>query len=84
MRHPSLFGGLGLETTDTGHVATDAVGKTKVPGIWAAGDLTHPLAQVARAIGEGSNSAIAITQDLVASQHLVDAQRPVPPRETVG
>ena len=75
MRDPSLIGGLGLETTDTGHIATDAVGKTNIPGIWAAGDLTHPLAQVARAIGGGSNAAIAITQDLVASQHFFDAQR---------
>lgn len=83
MRHPSLIGGLGLETTDTGHVATDAFGKTNVPGIWAVGDLTHPLAQVARAIGGGSNAAIAITQDLVASQHLVDAHRP-PPFSEIG
>ena len=75
MRDPSLIGGLGLETTDTGHIATDAVGKTNTPGIWAAGDLTHPLAQVARAIGGGSNAAIAITQDLVASQHSVETLR---------
>lgn len=68
-RHPSLLDGLGLDTTTSGHLATDAFGATSVPGIWAAGDLTHPVSNVARAIAGGSNSAIAITHDLVVDQH---------------
>jgi hypothetical protein len=49
-----------------------------VPGIWATSDVTHPLAQVARAMAGDSNSAIAITQDLVASQPHVGGQRRLP------
>jgi thioredoxin reductase len=69
IRHPLLLEGLGLDTTPTGHLATDAFGATSVPGIWAAGDLTHPASSVARAIAGGSNAAIAITHDLVTTQH---------------
>ncbi len=67
IRHPSLLERLGLDTTPTGHLTADAFGATSVPGIWAAGDLTHPVSSVARAIAGGSNAAIAITRDLVTT-----------------
>lgn len=74
-RSPSLLDGLGLDTTPTGHLAIDTFGATNVPDIWAAGDLTHPVGNVSRAIAGGSNSAIAITHNLVASRHELDAGR---------
>jgi thioredoxin reductase len=67
-RAPALLDGLGLATTETGHLVIDALGATSVAGIWAAGDLTGPLANVARAIAEGSMCGIAVTRDLVAAQ----------------
>ena len=73
-RDASLVGGLGLDTTPTGHVVIDGLGRTSVPGIWAAGDLTSPLANVARAVAEGATCAIAITHDLVATQHALPAR----------
>ena len=56
---------LGCATHDNGWVATDAVGGTSVPGVWAAGNAVNPRAQVITAAGEGSAAAIAINNDLV-------------------
>ncbi|MEP7092175.1 MAG: NAD(P)/FAD-dependent oxidoreductase [Nocardioidaceae bacterium] len=60
-----LLVGLGCATQDTGWVATDATGRTSVPGVWAAGNAVDPRAQVITAAGEGSAAAIAINNDLV-------------------
>ena len=68
-----MLDGLGLAITPTGISDVDAFGITNVSGIWAAGDLIHPMGNVARSIAGGSNSAIAIVQDLVASQYEPDA-----------
>jgi thioredoxin reductase len=46
----------------------DATGRTSVPGIWAAGNVADPRAQVITAAGEGSSAAIAINADLVAEE----------------
>lgn len=73
LRDPALLDGLGLETTPTGHIQADEFGATNVAGIWAAGDLTSPMASVARVIAAGSNAAAAITRDLVATQHSLPA-----------
>lgn len=56
---------LGCATHDNGWVATDATGRTSVPGVWAAGNAVNPRAQVVTAAGEGSAAAIAINNDLV-------------------
>lgn len=56
---------LGCATHDNGWVATDATGRTSVPGVWAAGNAVNPRAQVITAAGEGSAAAIAINNDLV-------------------
>lgn len=44
----------------TGLVIVDGFGQTNVPGIWAAGNVVTPSAQVITAAGAGSASAIAI------------------------
>jgi thioredoxin reductase len=36
-----------------------------VPGVWVAGNLVNPRAQVITAAGEGSAAAIALNADLV-------------------
>ena len=53
---------LGCELDDDGWAITDATGRTSVAGVWAAGNLTNPRAQVITAAGEGSAAAIALTQ----------------------
>ena len=46
-------------------MVTDAGGRTSVRGVWVAGNVANPRAQVITAAGEGSAAAIAINADLV-------------------
>jgi thioredoxin reductase len=59
-----LLGGLGCELR-AGFPLVDGTGLTSVPGIWAAGNVTDPRAQVITSAGAGSAAAIAINADLV-------------------
>jgi len=48
------------------HIAADPTGLTSVPGVWVAGNLTNPGANVLGAAAAGSGAAGAINADLVA------------------
>ena len=48
------------------HLATDGQGRTEVAGVWAAGNVTDPVAQVGGAAAAGAVAAAAINADLVA------------------
>ena len=50
---------------DRGFVRVDSGGRNQVAGVWAAGNVANPRAQVITAAGEGSAAAIAINADLV-------------------
>jgi thioredoxin reductase len=63
--HHDLLAALGCETDDAGWPVTDVTGLTTVPGVWAAGNVANPRAQVITAAGEGSAAAIAVNNDLV-------------------
>jgi len=60
-----LLGDLGCAVDDDGWVVTDATGRTSVRGVWAAGNVVDPRAQVITAAGAGSAAAIALNADLV-------------------
>ena len=60
-----VFVQLGCAIDDSGWVVTDSTGKAGVAGVWAAGNIVNPRAQVITAAGEGSTAAIAINADLV-------------------
>lgn len=60
-----LLLGLGCDVTDQGFVVAGPTGLTSVPGVWTAGNVANPRAQVITAAGEGSAAAIAINADLV-------------------
>ncbi|HXH80981.1 NAD(P)/FAD-dependent oxidoreductase [Nocardioides sp.] len=62
--HSQLLTALGCDVDD-GWVITDATGRTSVAGVWAAGNVTDPRAQVITAAGAGSAAAIALNADLV-------------------
>ncbi|MEZ5177635.1 MAG: NAD(P)/FAD-dependent oxidoreductase [Acidimicrobiales bacterium] len=62
-----LLAGLGCDVEPSGFVATDRMGATSVPGVWAAGNVADPRAQVITAAGAGSAAAIAINADLVTA-----------------
>jgi thioredoxin reductase len=61
-----LLTGLGCAVDETGWVVADPTGRTSVPGVWVAGNVGDPRAQVITAAGEGSAAAIALNADLVA------------------
>jgi thioredoxin reductase len=56
---------LGCALDENGWVRIDPSGQTTTPGVWAAGNVSNPRAQVITAAGEGSAAAIAINADLV-------------------
>jgi thioredoxin reductase len=56
---------IGCDIDDKGWVVSDDTGRTNVPGVWVAGNVANPRAQVITAAGEGSAAAIAINADLV-------------------
>jgi thioredoxin reductase len=60
-----LLVGLSCELDPVGWPTTDDTGLTSVPGVWVAGNISNPRAQVVTAAGEGSAAAIAINADLV-------------------
>lgn len=64
-----FLAGLGLYPTPHPmgeYVAVDAAGRTEVPGVWAAGNVTDLAAQVGAAAAAGSAAATQINADLVA------------------
>jgi thioredoxin reductase len=60
-----LLAGLGCELDAAGFVTVDATGATSTSGVWAAGNVVDPRAQVITAAGAGSAAAIAMNADLV-------------------
>ena len=60
-----LLVGLGCDIDEDGWVVIGANGHTSVTGVWVAGNVANPRAQVITAAGEGSAAAIAINGDLV-------------------
>ena len=61
----ALLVGLGCDVDPDGWVTVDNTGRTSVPGVWAAGNIVDPRAQVITAAGAGSAAAIAMNADLV-------------------
>jgi thioredoxin reductase len=71
-----LLRAAGCATGEDDWVSVDGgTGRTTVPGIWAAGNVVDPRAQVITAAGAGSAAAIAINADLVDDdvRHAVEA-----------
>ena len=64
-RGGELLEHLGCEVDDLGFVRVGEAAETSVAGVWAAGNVANPRAQVITAAGEGSIAAIAINADLL-------------------
>ncbi len=60
-----LLAALGCQLDAAGFVAVDDSGRTTTPGVWAAGNVVDPRAQVITSAGAGSAAAIALNADLV-------------------
>jgi thioredoxin reductase len=76
----ALLTSLGCEIDEAGFATVDATGRTSAHGVWAAGNVADPRAQVITAAGAGSAAAIAINADLVQD----DVERAVRGRPVVG
>ncbi len=61
-----ILAGLGCAVDDDGFAIVDASGLTSTIGVWAAGNVVDPRAQVITAAGAASAAAIAINADLIA------------------
>ena len=60
-----LLAQLGCDMAHDGWVTAGPDGRTSVSGVWAAGNVVDPRAQVITAAGAGSAAAIALNADLV-------------------
>ena len=65
-----MLAGVGIEAVEHPagigtHVPADPRGQTAVPGVWAAGNVTDPMAQVVVAAAQGMMAGAAINGDLV-------------------
>lgn len=64
--HPDdLLRSLGCALDDAGFAIVDRSGRTSLEGLWGAGNVVDPRAQVITSAGAGSAAAIAINADLV-------------------
>lgn len=63
--HDALMAGLGCAKDADGWIVADRTGRTSVPGVWAAGNVVDPRAQVAAAAGMGSSAGFAINTSLL-------------------
>lgn len=61
----AVLSDLGCVVGHDGFVQTERDGRTSVTGLWAAGNIADPRAQVISAAGQGSSAAISINADLV-------------------
>ena len=50
------------------HVPSDPTGRTDVPGVWVAGNVTDPSAQVGAAAAAGATAGAHINADLIAEE----------------
>ena len=61
----NLLVGLGCDLDADGWVTVDTTGRTSAVGVWAAGNVVDPRAQLISAAGSGSVAAMALNADLV-------------------
>ena len=72
-RYVDFLSGIGLRAVEHpsgagAHVPVDALGRTEVPGVWAAGNVSDPFAQVGAAAAAGAFAAAQINADLVTEE----------------
>jgi alkyl hydroperoxide reductase subunit F len=67
-----------VELNRFGEIVVDPKGRTSVPGIYAAGDVTPvPFKQIVVAVGDGAKTALTAFEDRMRSAPLVTAADPV-------
>jgi len=64
-QHCGIPEAIGCKMTDMGHIQADDFQKTSIPGIFAAGDCTTPMRNVANSVGAGSKAGAFINHQLL-------------------
>ena len=64
-QHSVLAKQLGCEFTDFGTVKVDDFGQTSVPGVYAGGDMIHPMQHISFAVSRGALAAVGINRALL-------------------
>jgi thioredoxin reductase len=84
--HPTLelADGLGCARTEEGVLAVDEHGRTSVPGVYAAGDITPGMQLVAVAVGKGTVAGVAAALSLQGERTAPDAPDPAPDPDQVA
>lgn len=60
------------------HIPADPTGRTEVPGVWVAGNLTNPMATVVMSAASGSTAGAVINADLVEEDTRLALARKLP------
>lgn len=60
------------------HIPADPTGRTEVPGVWVAGNLTNPMATVVMSAASGSTAGAVINADLVEEETRLSVSRKSP------
>jgi thioredoxin reductase (NADPH) len=55
---------IGLKLDDAGFIVTDRYGRTNIPRIYAAGDITVGIQQIVTAVGSGATAATSAFEDI--------------------
>ncbi len=55
---------LGLALESGGYIRVDRMGRTSLPRLYAAGDITGGVQQIVTAVSEGASAAMAVFEDL--------------------
>lgn len=80
-RQTELVRSLGLELDDHGYVRVDAHGRTSMPGVYAAGDLTTPIQAALLAAAAGMQAAAMLNHELTLARALSGGAAPARPPE---
>ena len=56
---------IGCELTEMGHIKTDPMQRTNIPGVYAVGDSVSPMRSVANAVYTGSFAGAAVNREMI-------------------
>ena len=66
---------LGLAQEPGGYIRVDRLGRTSIPRIYAAGDITGGVQQIVTAVSEGASAAMAVFEDLTRRKAELSARK---------
>ncbi len=66
---------LGLALEPGGYLKVDRMGRTSIPRVYAAGDITGGVQQIVTAVSEGASAAMAVFEDLTRARAESAARR---------